>query len=350
MGKVFISYRREETAGEARALYNDLVARIGKGSVFMDVDNIALGRDFRQVLQESLASCELMLVLIGREWVDLKNQSGCRRLEDRGDFIRLEIGAALKRNIPVTPVLLQGAHIPTSEQLPEDLKDLSYRNGFELNHNRWDSDVQEMIRRLGLSKQPEADASNRIGSPVTEIGWKTLGDKLIKAKVRFGILAFAIALIGVVLYLRNPSVQPTTRVASGERTTTLQQNPQGPKPPTPIEGRNDTIDRAELIVEGTTVRGARVTDQDLYFFKFSATSAMTRLVLRKLSTGGFRAAVDVYDHVEHKVVGEAEPVALVGSQDEPVTLSFESVPGEIYYIKVTVPQAASKYELTVKVE
>ena len=109
MGTVFISYRREETAGEARALFNDLVARIGKDLVFMDVDNIALGRDFREVLRENLASCDLMLVLIGKRWVDAKDQSGRRRLDDPGDFIRLEIGAALKRNIPVTPVLVQGA-------------------------------------------------------------------------------------------------------------------------------------------------------------------------------------------------------------------------------------------------
>src|SRR4029434_5068582 len=67
-----------------------------------------------------------------------------------GDFVRMEIAAALKRNIPVTPLLLHGAHMPTVEQLPEDLSDLAYRNGFELSHNRWESDVQELVKRLGL--------------------------------------------------------------------------------------------------------------------------------------------------------------------------------------------------------
>jgi len=150
MGAVFINYRREETSGEARALFNDLVARLGENSVFMDVDNIGLGRDFRQVIQQRLASCELMLALIGKNWVGTKNQSGRRRLDDTGDFVRLEIEAALKRNIPVTPVLLQGAQMPSVDELPESVRDFAYRNGFEISHNRWESDVQEMIKRLGL--------------------------------------------------------------------------------------------------------------------------------------------------------------------------------------------------------
>src|SRR5215471_6070714 len=192
MGTVFISYRREETAGEARALFNDLVARIGKDFVFMDVDNIALGRDFHEVLRENLASCDLMLVLIGNGWVDAKDRSGRRRLDDPGDFIRLEIGAALKRNIPVTPVLLQGAHMPASEQLPEDLKELSFRNGFELSHNRWESDVQEMVKRLALGKRPDVAAPSRFGAPLIERGRSTLLKKLTKALVR-GRWAFVLA-------------------------------------------------------------------------------------------------------------------------------------------------------------
>lgn len=158
MGSVFINYRRGETAGEARALFNELVTTLGKDSVFMDVDNIALGRDFRQVLQERLASCDLMLALIGKDWVDGKNSMGQRRLDIPDDFVRLEIEAALKRNIAVTPVLVQGAQMPSAEQLPESIKDFAYRNGFELSHNRWESDVQEMLKRLGLNRQQDSGA------------------------------------------------------------------------------------------------------------------------------------------------------------------------------------------------
>jgi hypothetical protein len=163
MGTIFISYRREETAGEARALFTDLEATLGAGSAFMDVDNISLGRDFRVVLQESLASCGLMIVLIGKDWLFSRNEAGQVRLENPDDFVRLEVGTALKRNIPVTPVLIHGARIPSAEQLPEDLKDLSYRNGFELSHNRWKSDVQEMIKRLGLrpTSPPKGTLTNK---------------------------------------------------------------------------------------------------------------------------------------------------------------------------------------------
>jgi formylglycine-generating enzyme required for sulfatase activity len=150
MSTVFISYRRENTAGEARALFNDLVARLGENSVFMDVDSIALGRDFRSVLQETTASCDLMLVLIGRNWADVKDERGLVRLENPADYVRLEIESALKRNIAVTPVLVQGTHMPAPEDLPAEIRDLAYRNGFELSHNRWESDVQEMVRRLDL--------------------------------------------------------------------------------------------------------------------------------------------------------------------------------------------------------
>ena len=162
MDSVFINYRRGETAGEARALFNELAAILGKNAVFMDVDNITLGRDFRQVLQERLASCKLMLALIGRNWLQEKNASGLRRLDDASDFVRLEIEAALKRNIPIAPVLVQGAQMPTVDQLPERIKDFAYRNGFELSHNRWESDVREMFKRLGLRREHNAKGSHEL--------------------------------------------------------------------------------------------------------------------------------------------------------------------------------------------
>jgi TIR domain len=150
MSAIFVSYRRGDSEGQARALYIQLADLIGKDSVFMDVDSISLGRDFRQILHERLGSCDLMLALIGPSWMDAKDAAGNRRLENPTDLVRQEIAAALKRNIPVIPVLLQGVQMPTPERLPEDLKDLAYRNGFELGHSTWESDVKEMIKRLGL--------------------------------------------------------------------------------------------------------------------------------------------------------------------------------------------------------
>jgi hypothetical protein len=169
MGAVFISYRREDSEGQARALSLELVGLLGKESVFMDVDSIALGRDFRQVLQERLGSCEVMIALIGPGWLNAKDDSGTRRVDSPTDFVRQEIAAALKRNIPVIPVLVQGAQVPPPERLPDDLKDLSYRNGFELGHSTWDSDVREMVKRLGLSAPHAADSPRQRRAPTTRL-------------------------------------------------------------------------------------------------------------------------------------------------------------------------------------
>ena len=156
MSTVFISYRRQTAPGEARALFNDLVSRLGKSSVFMDVDSIALGRDFRRVLRKTLESCDLMLVVIDKNWVEAKDEEGRTRLKSPDDFVRMEIETALKRDIVVTPILVEGAQMPTTEQLPREIEDLAYRNAFELTHNRWESDVQEMVRRLGLVSSEQA--------------------------------------------------------------------------------------------------------------------------------------------------------------------------------------------------
>ena len=102
MGAVFISYRRGDSEGQARALSLELEQFLGKDTVFMDVDSIALGRDFRQILQQRLETCDVVLALIGPNWLEAKDGSGNRRLESPTDFVRQEIATALKRNIAVT--------------------------------------------------------------------------------------------------------------------------------------------------------------------------------------------------------------------------------------------------------
>ena len=145
MGAVFISYRRGDVDGQARALVGDSSNHVGRDNVFIDVDSIAPGRDFRQVLKERLGTCDMVLALIGQQWLDAKDQAGRRRLEDPGDFVRQEVAAALKRGIPVTPILLEDADMPTADWLPDEIKDLAYRNAFTLSHARWESDVEELI-------------------------------------------------------------------------------------------------------------------------------------------------------------------------------------------------------------
>ncbi len=151
MSGIFISYRRSDSQGEAGRLFDDLANHFGEQSVFMDVAAIEAGRDFRKAIAEGVAKCGVLLVMIGQEWLDAKDEAGTRRLGDPSDFVRIETVSALKRDIPVIPVLVRGARMPSAEQLPPELKELAYRNCIELTHARWKSDVQlltEALRRL----------------------------------------------------------------------------------------------------------------------------------------------------------------------------------------------------------
>lgn len=137
-------------------MFDDLVKHFGEHMVFMDVAAIEAGRDFRKAIEEGVVKCGVLLALMGPEWLNAKDQAGARRLDDPGDFVRIETASALRRNIPVIPVLVRGAQMPRAEQLPDELKDLAYRNCIELTHARWRSDIHlliEALRRMG------ADAS-----------------------------------------------------------------------------------------------------------------------------------------------------------------------------------------------
>jgi len=149
MRAIFISYRRDDAEGQAGRLFDDLTKHFGDDAVFMDVAAIEPGRDFRRVIDEQVASCGVLLAIIGKNWLTTKNESGARRLDDPMDFVRLETASALKRDIPVVPVLVHAAVMPRAEDLPDDLKELAFRNGVELTHARWDSDVQVLVKALG---------------------------------------------------------------------------------------------------------------------------------------------------------------------------------------------------------
>jgi hypothetical protein len=114
----------------------------------MDVAAIEPGRDFRKAIDQSVSNCSVLLAIVGLEWLEVKDAAGGRRLDDPNDFVRIELASALRRDIPVVPVLVRGAKMPRVEQLPDDLKEMAYRNAVELTHARWKSDVQVLIRAL----------------------------------------------------------------------------------------------------------------------------------------------------------------------------------------------------------
>jgi hypothetical protein len=119
MTSVFVAYRREDSRHQAGRLYDRLVAQFGSEHVFKDVDSIPLGLDFRAVLTERVAGCDVFLAVIGDAWLSIAGKSGFRRLDDPGDFVRIEIEAALNRQIPVIPVLVGDSPVPRAEELPD---------------------------------------------------------------------------------------------------------------------------------------------------------------------------------------------------------------------------------------
>jgi len=114
----------------------------------MDVDAIQPGRDFRKAIEQSVQQCSVLLCLIGPDWATCRNAAGDLRLQDGNDFVRVEVAHALLRDIPVIPVLVRGALMPRPDQLPENLRDLVFRNAAEIGHARWKSDVQVLIHAL----------------------------------------------------------------------------------------------------------------------------------------------------------------------------------------------------------
>lgn len=145
MSKILISYRREDSADATGRIYDRLVQQFGRTAVFKDVDSIPLGIDFRTYLDQQVAKCDVFLAVIGRNWMKPQGQKGKSRLADPADFVRLEIEAALKRQIPVIPVLVEGASIPPVDRLPTSLQALSYRNGIVV---RPDPDFHRDMDRL----------------------------------------------------------------------------------------------------------------------------------------------------------------------------------------------------------
>lgn len=145
---VFISYRRSDADHFAGRLYDNLVARFGRDKIFMDVDSIELGLDFVEVLERVLHQVRAMVVIIGRGWLTAEDQPGRRRLNDPDDFVRLEIETALDRNIRVIPILVDGTRMPRRTDLPDALAGLARRNGREMSHARFGSDVLELISTL----------------------------------------------------------------------------------------------------------------------------------------------------------------------------------------------------------
>jgi hypothetical protein len=147
-GRVFISYRRDDAAYPAGWLFDRLASGLGRDKVFKDVDSIEPGDDFAAVIRTAVGSCDVLLALIGDRWLTITGKDGQRRLDDPGDFVRLEIEAALARGIRVIPVLVAGVRMPPASQFPASLAELTRRQTLELSPVRFESDTARLLKVL----------------------------------------------------------------------------------------------------------------------------------------------------------------------------------------------------------
>jgi formylglycine-generating enzyme required for sulfatase activity len=174
MTRVFISYRRDDSADVTGRIFDHLHAHFGQEVLlFRDVDVIPFGADFRKVIRQAVEGCQVLLAVIGPTWVGVTDATGTRRLDDSRDFVRLEIEAALSRDVPVIPVLVGKARMPREEELPESLRPIVYRHGIEVRRDPdFKRDVETLIRGLGRILKTPADpvAPPPTAAPPTQPG------------------------------------------------------------------------------------------------------------------------------------------------------------------------------------
>jgi len=216
MSGIFLSYRRDDSQGEALHLFEDLKKHFGADQVFMDISGIDPGRDFRKVIDNAVRTCDLLIVMIGRTWLDGTDDRGRRRIDDPEDFVRMETAAALRREIPVIPVLVQGTGMPHSDQLPGGLEALAWRNAFEVRHARWEIDVAELLKAL----RKVVSASGTVSIPaVSETSNATQDNATRRAiprkpNVLIMVAVAVVVLVGGLVYLLwhaggTPTPSPT---------------------------------------------------------------------------------------------------------------------------------------------
>lgn len=162
---IFINYRVHDTAGETGRLVDRLKQHFYPDQIFMDIDKIEPGLDFTKAIAKSLESCDIMLAVIGPNWLGKKEGSDTTRIKEKNDWVKTEIATALERDIRVIPVLVDGGELPAAAELPEDLQPLLLRQTYEISNKRWDYDTGELIKflkRQGVQSRPEANVTNDV--------------------------------------------------------------------------------------------------------------------------------------------------------------------------------------------
>lgn len=201
MTTIFISYRRDDAAAYAGRLYDGLRERYGDNNVFMDVDRIQPGENFAAVIERSVHTADVVLAVIGKSWLTVRNESEQRRLDDPEDFVRMEIKATLDAGRRLIPVLVGGATMPGDSSLPTALQRLAGLQAVNMSDERWDYDSERLTSAIDGSAQPSARRA-----------WFWLG----------GALALAAVALALMMTMPKP---PTTSPTSATATVALRAAP-----------------------------------------------------------------------------------------------------------------------------
>ncbi len=191
--KIFLSYRRKDllVVGIVNALFDRLSAMYGAGNVFVDVDSVPLGQDFRKVLDNGVGQADVVLAIIGPQWMDLLQE---KKTADN-DYVRVEIESALNREIPVVPLLIGEAQMPKASELPDSLRQLAYCHGFKIDpRKRFESDANRLITELDrnyrIDSSMDPAIQNKPAAALPADHWKGIGAAVIICLVSaFGSIA-----------------------------------------------------------------------------------------------------------------------------------------------------------------
>lgn len=159
MSGIFISYRREDSAEEAHRLNRELSSRFGDDNVFIDIEDIALGENFAQVIDEGVGFCDGLVAVIGPDWLACTDAAGRRRIDDPQDWVRLEISAALSRELKIFPVLVRGAAMPDARHLPANLAPMAQHQALSLRTDRFIEDTDRLAQALDTLRRGANTAS-----------------------------------------------------------------------------------------------------------------------------------------------------------------------------------------------
>jgi hypothetical protein len=219
MPSIFVSYRRTDAPAHAGRIYDRLVERFGKENVYRDLDSTAPGADFAEVIDHTIAKCDALVAVIGRNSsLATRHWSRRRQMDDSRDWVRREIAAALERNIRVIPILVEGAQMPSADELPRDIQMLTRRHAVELSETAWTAQINQLIDSLAAPPSP-IESTGRALAPLSEAPHRPPRRRAASRRLRTAATALiaCVLAVGIAIALVGGGDNDKSRGALKER-------------------------------------------------------------------------------------------------------------------------------------